>query len=247
VETLPPERARDLFRRHYRFEQPNDAALDQLLDTLDRHTLLTELSAKAAQASRLPFGELLRRLRAGYIHDEGLNKRAVDTGLSGQSLAERRKLAKVEAYADLIFSEISNLYDGEKEQLRPFALLPPAEWYAEAELAGVFEKMQTEPNPNVLDRLVEKGWLLREDDPAQNLAYKIHPLIQDVAANRLGVTAGWAAPWIQAVAEMIDYDNLDPKHNLFKKGEKQPWAEYLELRFRTAQTEPFAQLLGAIA
>ncbi|MCB0531084.1 MAG: tetratricopeptide repeat protein [Lewinellaceae bacterium] len=246
VESLPPEQARTLFRKYYLFEKPDDAALDKLLTTLDHHTLLTELSAKSAQASRIPFDELLERLQAGYIHDEELNKRAVDTGLSGQSLAERRKVARVEAYVDLIFSEISQLFDGEKEQLKPFTLLPPAEWYTEADLAPVFQKQETELNPNVLDRLVEKGWLQREDEPEKDLAYKMHPLIQEVAVNRLVVTAEWAAPWIQAVAKLIDYDNTDSNHNLFHKNEDKPLAEYLEMRFRATRTEQLAYLLDRI-
>ncbi len=247
VETLPPAQARDLFRKYYQFQQPDDNALDALLHELGHHTLLTELSAKAAQASRMPFEQLLKAVQDNYIQDEALNLRAVDTGQSGQSLAERRKIARVEAYVDLIFSEISNLFDGEKEQLKPFTLLPPAEWYEEAELANVFQQLKLELQPNVLDRLVEKGWLLRENEPTKTIAYKIHPLIQEVAVKHLDISAEWAAPVIQAIAESIDYDNIDPEHDLFEKAKDKPWADYLEKRFRGACTVQFSYLLDRIA
>lgn len=247
VESLPAEQARVLFRRYYLYEAPAPGPLDELLALLGHHTLLVELSAKAAQASRLPFNNLLDRIRAGYIHDEALNKRSVDTGQSGLSQETRWKIARVEAYADLIFSEIANLFDAEKEQLRPFILLPPAEWYDEASLQLIFEALDLALQPDLLDRLVEKGWLLREPDPAKLLGYKMHPLVQDVAFRKLDVTAEWAGPVLQYVAGKINYDNTDPAHDLAQKNEARPWAEYLERRFWVARTEEMSHLLDRLA
>ena len=249
VETLPPEQARALFRRHYLFQAPGDAELDALLNELSCHTLLVELSAKAAQASRIPFAELAARIRKAYIHDEALNLRAVDTGQSGQSVETRRKIARIEGYVDLIFHEISQLFDAEKEHLAVLTLLPPAEWYPEAELSPVYALLHKDGafNPATFDRLSEKGWLQREDDPVQPLAYKIHPLIQDTAFSRLEMTAEKAGAVIQSIADRIHYDSTDPAHKLFEKVKSKPQADYLEKRFRDARTEQMAYLLDRIA
>lgn len=168
IETLPPEQARALFRQYYRFEAPDEAELDALLGELSHHTLLVELAAKAAQAARIPFAELAERIKKAYIHDEALNLRPVDTGQSGQSVENRRKIARIEGYVDLIFHEMSHLFDAEKEHLSVFTLLPPAEWYPEAELSPLHSLLHEDGafNPATLDRLAEKAGCNAKTTPA---------------------------------------------------------------------------------
>ena len=249
IESLPLEKARELFRRFYRFESPSDAELDMLLNELTCHTLLVELSAKAAQASRISFDNLFQRLRDGYIRDVLLNARPVDTGQSGESVENRLKIARVETYVELIFSEIAELSVDETAHLKIFTLLPSAEWYNEEKLSSVFQLVESEVlfRSAKVDRLVEKGWLKRADNPENSLAYKMHPLIQEVAVRQLMVTVEWATPMVQAIAEMIEYSSTDSTHNLIEKVKGKPYAEYLEKRFRDGKTEQFSYLLDRIA
>ena len=249
IDSLLPEQARALFCRYYKYEQPSNSQLDGLLDSLVCHTLLVELCAKSAQASRIPFIELFQRLQDGYIHDRRVNERDVPTGQSGQSIETRQKVARVEDYIELIFSEIAHLFAHETAHLKLFTLLPPAEWYGEDALMVLWQHLlESEAyRPETLDRLVEKGWLQKDDNPTQPLAYKIHPLVQDVAVRRLEVTPEWAASVIKFVADKIHYDATNPTHSLFEKILAKPHAEYLEKLFREAKTEQISHLLDRIA
>lgn len=247
VKPLPDSDAIALFRAHCPAPEADDARIGALATALDGHTLLIELVAKSAAASGIGVAELEAILREKFIHDPILNKRSVDTGAHGYSLDDLRKRAKVEEYIWLIFKNIADVPPTAQELLRAFALLPPATALDEDLLekhaalfgleAGVF---------SALDWLVEYGWLEKANAPGQKPAFKMHPLIADVAVRHLDVNAEYAKIYITAVAEQTFYDAQNPEHDLFEVNKKRPLAERLSDLFFEENREDVSELLHSL-
>lgn len=243
VKPLPDLDALALFRSHYPAPDADDATVGDLLKRLDGHTLLIELVAKSAAASGIGVAELQRILREKFIHDPALNKRSVDTGAHGDNLDILRR-AKVEEYIWLIFKNIADLPPTAQELLRAFALLPPATAFDEDFLEKHAAHFAIEGNIfDTLDRLVEYGWLEKANAPGQKPAFKMHPLIADVALRHLDVNVEYAKIYIAAAAKQTYYDATNPQHNLSEINKKRPLAERLSDLFFEENTEEVSGLL----
>lgn len=247
VKPLPNSDAIALFRAHCPAPDADDARIGALATALDGHTLLIELVAKSAAASGIGVAELETILREKFIHDPALNKRSVDTGAHGYSLDDLRKRAKVEEYIWLIFKNIAEVPPTAQELLRAFALLPPATAFDEDFLekhtalfglkAGIF---------SALDWLVEYGWLEKANASGPKPAFKMHPLIADVAVRHLDVNVEYAKIYIVIVAEQTFYDALNPEHDLAKIIKYRPLAERLSDLFFEENKEEVSYLLTSL-
>ncbi len=97
VEELDPEDAHALFAHHYaNLAEADRETLDELLDMVDRHTLLTEMLGKIGKQARYGVAELRDYLKGGFIRSPHL-QRKVDTG----TLTERKGLTRRHSWVSL--------------------------------------------------------------------------------------------------------------------------------------------------
>ena len=251
VDELSVDEARALFRKHAKLDetQADDATIDRILQKIERHTLLTELLAKSAEKSRISLAELENRLaNTDFLSDEALSRRAIDTGQHGQSVEDRAKQAKLDAYLDFIFEEMTVLPEGQKNALRAFALLPPAIFFEEAFLEkNLFGTLGLPFQLDDIERLVQAGWLVGPGQGASVVQYAMHPLVGRLVFRKLGVGLDFALPFIGFVGKAVNYDSLDPQSDLFEKREKQRLAEHLALRFEKGKAGKLSYLLNGLA
>ena len=251
VDELSVDEARALFRKHAKLDetQADDATIDRILQKIERHTLLTELLAKSAEKSRISLAELENRLaNTDFLSDEALSRRAIDTGQHGQSVEDRAKQAKLDAYLDFIFEEMTVLPEGQKNALRAFALLPPAIFFEEAFLEkNLFDTLGLPFQLDDIERLVQAGWLVGPGQDASVVQYAMHPLVGRLVFRKLGVGLDFALPFIDFVGKAVNYDSLDPQSDLFEKREKQRLAEHLVHRFEKEKTGELSYLLDRLA
>jgi tetratricopeptide (TPR) repeat protein len=260
IKPLPNDKAMDVFRQNAPSVAPcsqraslshedifvSDKDLLQLLAHLDFHTLLIELVAKSAEVSKISFVTLQQIIQKHFIHDPLLSKRKVETGTHGITVEDNAQRAKVEDYIWLIFQNIADISTQAKEILKTIALLPVATAFDDDFLVIHIQSFGIENNViETLDNLVELGWL--ESDQKENKpAYKIHPLIADVAKKHLELTVDFAEAYIVRVAELISYNPQNPKHNLSEKNKNRPLAERLSVLFFDENTEGMSELLNSL-
>ncbi len=225
IDELEPKDAAALFQRHFLAGvQPEQMdTLWELLRCLDHHTLLVELTAKAATKARLPLTALYDKVKANYLHDEKLNERTVSAGAH----ADHTKLPKqerVENYIQMVFQQISGLNDTEQRYLRYMCLLP-SNAYEESFLQEVFQ-IDADTKPECLDTLeslAAKGWLTQKRDE-RGYTYKLHALVQDVAIRELKISYELCAAvvdyWIAALQIDPNEDNPVLKFPLLVFGEE---------------------------
>lgn len=248
VGILAKEEAAELFYSHFGNPGLPVSDIEALLEKLDYHTLLIELVAKSAKASGISFDHLHKIIREKFIHDPELNKRSIPTGAHGDSLADNAKRARVEEYIWLIFQNITQLRDGDKEMLRAFVLLPVATLFEEDFIASHFQLLGIALDIyDGLDRLTEGGWLEKLGTLEQASQYKIHPLISEVVLKHLVVDVEFAKPFIDHINNLIDYDNTKIEDNLFEKRSNQYLAERLSHLFYKIDNESVSFLLDRLA
>lgn len=166
---LKKDKALLLFQKHC--QRITDVkAIENLLHSIDYHTLTIEILAKTAQLQRLDIAILQnaieKDIRAGvYIkHNDD-------------------KIDKVYSYLSSIF-DLSNVTDTEAWLLKQMACLP-TEFHTYnliKELICTPESEQAELLPESIENLVAKGWLLKNPEAD---SYKMHIIIAEVARRKL--------------------------------------------------------------
>jgi tetratricopeptide (TPR) repeat protein len=247
IDALPEDEALELFKKIHPSVQASDKAIKNLLSKLFYHTLLIELVAKAIESSAYLFEELQEIIEKQFIHHEALNEDVISTGKHGGVVKDNLKKSKIENYIWLIFSQVKGLDARSKNILMSIALLP---------LAMMVERNQLKEHLNIFDLrepmptlvlLVERGWVDRIKGIEQKTYFKMHPLIADVVVEHLEVNVSYAYKYIEFVTKVIDYDNVNPDHDLFEKNKKKPLAERLNYLFAQDNTEGIAELLDRLA
>jgi tetratricopeptide (TPR) repeat protein len=226
IDHLPADEAVNLFRKLAPSVLATDDNLKALLSKLFFHTLLIELVAKAVEIAGFSFAELQTMIETKFIHDTQLNEDIVSTGKHGNSVADNAKRAKIEEYIWLIFSNVRDLGDDAKQVMRGMALLPVATPFDRPflkEHLALFDVKDIIPN---LSLLVEWGWLHKE-----GRGFKLHPLIADVVVEHLNINPYDSERYIFNIAVLIDYDNYNPKDNIFEKNKEKAKAERLAYLF----------------
>mgnify|MGYP000318408589 CR=1 FL=1 len=201
IDELPMPQAKALFYQFYTIEK-NDTLIEELLETIERHTLLTELFAKAAQKAQLSLSNLNQKI---------LRRKKVATGEHGQDLKHRPKEAKVKAYIYYIFKDIAALDEKEQQYLRYFSILPIEE-QEPIFLKSIFniDENTEEQFEDTLEELVEKGWLIQQ----KNL-FRLHPLIKEVVIEYLKPSTENCLSIIENIEKLIYIDEY--KDNPFDK------------------------------
>ncbi len=215
LEKLKPEFAYKLFTKHFKKridtslrtivkQSDNDEKIIQnILEKIEYHSLLTVLLAKTAQNNHiLTLQKLLHLIENNQLSDEQLqiniNLQLTD---DKKDFLEIKQLHK---YIIAIF-ETNKLTEKEQHCLRMFSVFPALrniEFSLIAELFQTPENEKTELN-NTLNSLDEKGWLTN-----QNTCYHIHPLIQNVSWTQLKPTPENCLNIIKGFIKIIDYDEF---------------------------------------
>lgn len=246
IDELEPKDAAALFQRHFLAGvQPEQMdTLWELLRCLDHHTLLVELTAKAATKARLPLTALYDKVQANYLHDAELNARNISAGAH----ADHTKLPKqerVENYIQMVFQQISGLNDTEQRYLRYICLLP-SNAYEESFLQEVFQ-IDADTKPAFLDTLeslAAKGWLTQKRDE-RGYTYKLHALVQDVAVQELGISYRKCEPIVETFIKILE---IDPnKHNPVLKFPFLVFGEHLVKLLNQELNDRISLLLDMVA
>ena len=246
VDSLPEAEAVVLFRKLHPSVSATDKAIKNLLSKLFYHTLLIELVAKAGETAGIPFSDLQTMIETQFIHHQLLNEAPIPTGKHGSVVATNLKKAKIEDYIWLIFNQVKGLDNASKQLLKAMALLPVATPFDLNFLKEHFLFFDI-PNSIVhLDMLVELGWLQREQDEEQRFNFKINPLIAKIVIQHLEINIDFAKRYFDSILESIDYNELNPNHNLFTKKNNKKFADRLLELFKNENTEEISELFDRI-
>lgn len=162
---LSIEECKELFYKHYS-RGDDDENLEEIISLAGNHTLTLELLAKTAEKAKLKIEELLSLLKEkGFNLSEAIPKK-VETGYSDWN-------------KDLFFEhlvkvfEFVKLSDEEIYVMKNFSVLPPIP--IEDCDEDFFAERMVLKNSDSIESLVEKGWLLKEND-----AIWMHRVIQEI-------------------------------------------------------------------
>ncbi|WP_460636775.1 tetratricopeptide repeat protein [Larkinella harenae] len=186
LDKLETKAARLLFRKLYTFAV-TDEELDELLSTIDYHTLTLELAAKTLENhyGLVSLAELTEKYKSKQLNDPDLQAR-IETEHSRE---------ETELFIHLMQTfNLSGLSEAEQWVMKQFAVLPP-EAYPQQQLLEwlqLTDKKDQRKFAENLQSLEKKGWLQQTDH-----AFSIHRLIQQVVHYQL-------RPGFEDVKELIE-------------------------------------------
>lgn len=156
-----------MFFRYYNGDTDRryEGAARAIVNSVNRHTLLIELLAKAAKRSGGTLGDFNARLEAEGVYD--VFKRKLETAHDGNTTIEDCVIRLYEA---------SHLSEAQKHILRLFSIFTPEKeiYYKVAEWADL--------DMDAMDELVVLAWIERSG--VEN-NYKIHQIIRDSLARQM--------------------------------------------------------------
>ena len=206
LDFLSESEATDLFLRHYTRGNISEKEIQELVATVDRHTLTIEILAKTAQLQRVEMDTL---------------KHAINDDLKAGVYIDHKgdKIERVTSYLCSIFS-MAKLTEDEIWLLKQFVCLP-AEFQRYELLKALIqpEEYQKEDRySETMETLIEKGWLLH--NPATD-SYKMHQIIKDVVKKQQTLSLDDVAALIDSVTKKLSIDQT--KDNPV---DKFPWIPY---------------------
>lgn len=188
--------------------------IELLLEYFSRHTLLTELLAKTGKKKGISVFQLLEILQTQDLKDARLERTI--------TIGRHSELASKELRQTTLYNYIFNLFDtdylvkstGDKAQdienkekvtlLKYFSVLPSEDIPLEdmktlcaitPEMENVFEDR--------LDELKQIGWLQGKQQTGsghfQNIAFSMHPLVQQVVYDKLRPTISCCKPLLETI------------------------------------------------
>ena len=181
ISHLPPDLAKELFRKNYEERSPQfDALLDRFLNAVGYNTLCTEVFSKNLRegaAWGLTFEKLLTQLEKNglFLGDDSFEIQ------TDYALNVKKETVKS---TDQIIEALYNVADLQQRDpalhdlLVKFALLP-AENHAPAVLLELFAPENKNELKHQLDRLVQKGWLSTDTK-----TYRISPVVQKIVLQK---------------------------------------------------------------
>jgi len=172
---LNEEQAIALFKKYYTHKQIRDEDIQDLVKTVDYHTLTIEILAKTAAVQR---------------YDPATLKQAIENNLKAgiDNVAHQGygTIERVTTYLQKVFN-LGHLDTPERWLMVQFACLPsefhPYELLKELlidntdEWAAIFPEKMFDLFPETMARLVQKGWLLENKETD---SYKMHRIIAEV-------------------------------------------------------------------
>jgi tetratricopeptide (TPR) repeat protein len=227
LDFLSPEQAIALFQKHCSFIK-DEVLVAELVKNIDFHTLTIEILAKTAQRRKLNIEVL---------------KTSIQDDLSSNVYVEHKgeKIDRVRSYLSSIFN-LSGLNEEEAWMMKQFACLP-TEFHTYELLMELIspDEEKKEAFAETLNRLVEQGWLLHNEETD---AYKMHVIVKEVVMKEL-------SPSLQDVEQLMDniLEKLNSNFNLDNPVIRFPWVPYGEAllnAFRDSTATKFAELQSSL-
>lgn len=200
-----------------------EVELHHLLSHILRHTLLTELLAKAAMKKRLPLTKLLSILENEDYKNPELN-RTISIGQHPDfTFREQLSTTTLHVYLLSLFETeylVERTGESGKDQeneakvtmLRFFSVLPPSDiplgdlkelWRVTKDRETLFEDR--------LDELKQIGWIQGGENIVnaakfyQNIAFRMHKLIQEVVYEKLAPDIENCGPLVETITEALTH------------------------------------------
>ncbi|MFN0200976.1 MAG: NB-ARC domain-containing protein [Bacteroidia bacterium] len=208
VDELAEEEAYVLFEHHYQPQKDTKEAILALLTHILRHTLLTELLAKVGKKKGLVATQLLDLLKNGDLKNEGL-QRTIEIGDNALH-GHRQQLSRTSLHTYLLSLFEPELVDAEGQTMLRFFSVLPSEDMPIGDLKVLWRVEKSEENPfeDRLDELQQSGWLqnkykARETPDEQTLAFKMHPLVQEVVYDLLQPNINNVRPLVLTITQIL--------------------------------------------
>ena len=232
LDFLSEEEAITLFRLHYTRKALSDEAIRSLVRSVDVHTLTIEILARTAQRQRLSVDTL---------------QQAIENDLRARVYTNHRedRIERVTSYLRSIFA-VSDLEYTSHEYwlLKQFSCLPP-DFHSYEVLTRLVDPEahgRSEVFSETLETLVEKGWLLSDEDKD---AYKMHRIVQEVVKREVPVAAEDVLPLIEELARLLYLD--ETKDNPVDKFPWVPFGRTVTDRLPDSSHEKVAALQNNLA
>ncbi|MCL2718799.1 MAG: tetratricopeptide repeat protein [Lachnospiraceae bacterium] len=199
----------------------DDEIVRQIVGKAACLTLVVELLAKTAKCARLTDMELLEKL-----NEKGFNLAEIKNKVSNNK--------KFNEHLTSLF-DLSEIKENEDELLvlKQFSLFPPQPLsfkYA--------EKWFAQDNPDILNDLVEKGWLIETET-----GFYMHPVISDVLKYENAPDYQECTGLVEMIARDLYFDVTD----IFtSRLEILPFGEKVALYFMEEESEDVSRLLNNI-
>ncbi len=206
LDELSTSDAYQLFSYHYLPLKADPMETGKLLAFIQQHTLMTELLAKIGKKKGYGIDKLMDNLKKNSYRDTDLQRRIV----IGEHARNTKRLSQdtIHHYILSLF-EPGELKEDYKNILRFFSILPAEDLHIadiktlcriDTGLANGFE--------DDLDELMQCGWLNSKYDgavnySAQHIAYRMHPLIQEVIYEKLTPDIDNCRPLVLTISEIL--------------------------------------------
>jgi tetratricopeptide (TPR) repeat protein len=227
---LTPEKALELFKTHCT-RITDEEAINDLLKTIDYHTLTIEILAKTAQIQR---------------NDVVTLKKAIENDLRANVFVNHKgeKIEKVRSYLSSIF-DLSKLNENEIWLMKQFACLP-TEFHSYDLLLDILLPTEKDDYKELfaetISELVSKGWLLL--NPKTD-SFKMHRVIVDITKQKLDIYNNDVILLIGSIALKLNIDDL--KDNPIDKFQWASFGETLINLFESDESEEMLMLQNSMA
>ena len=219
VKPLAETESINLFFHHY--EKPKKdilekeiVALKEILDNIQRHTLLIEMLASVARESNYNPIALQNFIKFEFTSHRNL-QRTVSTGYHGESHGIPE--SKINDYVRFLFIDVLTLSANEKKILSCLAVLPSQNYSVDDILQ--FFQVNEDGHTKFLDEISmihKKGLPLESDE-----GFVMHPVLRNVVLRELKPTPVLCMNVIDSVASLLQFD--ETKDNPI---EKFPYLKY---------------------
>ena len=161
---------RAIYRHNCPYSADQEPFADEIIQRLNRHTLLTELIAKQTCAAMCTPKEMLKRLQANGLH-------SLDKETIGIQKDDRLSRGTTYHHLDTLFTMSSMTFD-QQLTITKAAFMPET-----GIVASDFLAYHAIENNNIINWLVDNGWLYCSKD--DNFTLSIHPVIAEIVIEKL--------------------------------------------------------------
>lgn len=189
------EDVRRLFLQYYTkpLTPEQSATVDEIIERLDAHTMAVELFAKQMMRGRIDPIDMLKRLEIGGLDE---------TGREAVLSSKDSKVTRGSAYDHIrMMFDLSGLDASSLTVLENLALIPKTgiDTVRFAQWCGL-------DNYDTINELILSGWV-REDAQADRIS--MHPIIADLAIERMGGRIDDCASMLRSITEYLGSDTFD--------------------------------------
>ena len=235
LDKMSMEECRSLYRMHSKDQVSSDNTINQIIKLSDRHTLSIELLSKTQYASGKSSEDILESIINNGFNLADINEEISYTHNPEATLEENSENIFIEHMAKIF--QIADISDPEELRiLQHFSLLSP-----EPFPIGLAKECLDIKSLNIINKLVNKGWINRNDN--QN-SYNMHPVVSSVIRYCANPDYELVEPMMLWFADKL---NIQPNEMYVQKLSFFPHALSIAKAFNTEVTDLLAILQNFIA